>query len=91
MQLFAFRVAILNQKLEETREMLCESTTTADGYRNWSHATKMDRGFFKHAGSKYYLACDSTWKEKIKQPKMDEKITSLVNKEAIERNLYSFS
>ena len=29
--------------------MRCESTVTADGYRNWKRATEMNRGFSKHA------------------------------------------
>ena len=39
--------------------MRCESTFTTDGYRNFEHATEMNRGFSKHAASKEHLACYS--------------------------------
>ena len=73
------------------RGMRCESTFTTVGHRNWKHATKMNRGFSKHAASKEHLACNSTWKEKIKLSGMATEITSLVNTEATERNCYYFS
>ena len=73
------------------REMSCESTFTTDGYRNWKHATEMNRGFSRHAASKEHLAFYYIWKEKIKRSETDKEITSLVNREAIEKNHYYFS
>ena len=73
------------------RGMRCELTFTTDGCRNWKHATELNTGFSKHAASKKHLACYSTRKEKLKRSEMGEKITSLVNTNAIERNRYYFS
>ena len=73
------------------RRMRCESTFITDSYRNWKHATEMNRGYSKHAASEEHLACYSTWKEKIKRSEMGKEIFSLVNAEAIERNRYYFS
>ena len=46
------------------RGMRGELTFSTDGYRNWKHATEMNRGFSKHAASKKHLACYSIWKYK---------------------------
>ena len=71
--------------------MRCKSTFATDAYRNWKHATEMNRHASKYAASKVNLACYSTWKENIKRPEMGKKITSLVITEAIQRNRYYFS
>ena len=38
------------------RGMRYESTFTTDGYRNWKHVTKMNRGFSKHTAAKEHIA-----------------------------------
>ena len=88
MQLYCFSCRNFSSKTgEDFQGMRCESTFTTDGYRNWKHATQMNRSFFKHSDSKEYLVCYSTWKDKIKR----YEITSLVNTKAGERNRYYFS
>ena len=71
--------------------MRYKSTLTTDGYCNRKHATKIRRGFSKHAASKEHLACYSIWKEKIKRSKMDKEIISLISIEAIQGSRYYFS
>ena len=66
--------------------MRCVSTFTTDGYRNRKQATEMNKGFSMHAASKEHSVYYNTWKERMKGSEMGEKITSLVNTEAIERN-----
>ena len=51
----------------------------------------MNTGFSEHASSEEYLGRYGTWREKIKRFEKGEKITLLVNTEAIERNCYYFS
>ena len=64
---------------EDFQGLRCESTFTTDGYRNWKHATKINKDFFKHPASKEHLACYSTWKEKIKRSEISKEIISLGN------------
>ena len=68
---FCFTYFNFESKLEETfEECVVKSTFTTDYYRNWKDVTKMNKGFSKHAASKEYLACYSTWKEKMKRSEM---------------------
>ena len=80
-----------SKAIGDFRGMRYKSTFTTDCYRNRKHPIELNRGYSKDDASKEYLACCSTWKEKIKRSEIGKEITSLVNTQTIERSRYYFS